>query len=361
MFLNVVEPLRCAWEKALAVEGAVDFDDMVMAGCEHLESGRWRSPYTLVMVDEFQDVSPARERMIKALTGDQRRHLFAVGDDWQSINGFAGSDPTIMQRFEEVFGVARTLQLTQTFRFPQSIADAAGQFVKMNKKQLDKDVVSKVPEPNTRPTLQAFQVAHRTLLPAAVDHCLEEIAHMVSSRASDASQRPASVLVLGRYNADKELYMPENCIERHAGVLDIRFSTIHKLKGGESDHVVLPGLVTGSSAFPSLRADDPVMRLVNPLKETDDAEERRLFYVALTRARSSLVILTAADGVSPFVNDLVDNGSVTVNDLDNSDPPYGQCPRCRTGILMERIGKKSGKRFLGCSRYPQGCTYRGSI
>ena len=131
-----------AWEARLAEADCVDFEDMLVRAAEHLERGEATFDYTLVMVDEFQDVSRARARLTKALVSQPGRYLLAVGDDWQSINRFAGADMSVMTSFESWFGKGLNLRLQTTFRCPQSICDVSSAFVMKNERQLPKSVRS---------------------------------------------------------------------------------------------------------------------------------------------------------------------------------------------------------------------------
>ncbi|SDJ80663.1 DNA helicase-4 [Variovorax sp. OV700] len=129
VFLSLFEAIRNEWEASLIAEGVIDFEEMLIQAADHLEAGRWNSPFELVMVDEFQDASRARARLTRALVSKPHRYLFAVGDDWQSINRFAGADLSVMTDFEQWFGKASTHRLERTFRCPQSICDVSSKFV----------------------------------------------------------------------------------------------------------------------------------------------------------------------------------------------------------------------------------------
>ncbi|MEG2805661.1 UvrD-helicase domain-containing protein, partial [Stenotrophomonas sp.] len=115
LFLQLLTPILQAWDQALAAEHAIDFEDMLNQAAEHIELGRYVPPFELVMADEFQDASRARARLCRALVQAPGRHLFAVGDDWQSINRFAGADVSVMTGFADYFGDAQVLRLEQTF------------------------------------------------------------------------------------------------------------------------------------------------------------------------------------------------------------------------------------------------------
>lgn len=142
MFLQLIQPVREEWESGLRAEHSVDFDDMLLQAAELIEAGQWTSPYRLITVDEMQDTSAARARLIAGLLKMPDRYLFAVGDDWQSINRFAGSDLSVMADFDSWFGPAETVKLETTFRCPQSLCDIAGGFVTKNPDQLSKAVRS---------------------------------------------------------------------------------------------------------------------------------------------------------------------------------------------------------------------------
>lgn len=111
MFLDIAAPVMAAWDDALAAEDGIDFEDMLNLATGHLESNRVESPYDLVMADEFQDASRARARLCRALVQDKGRVFFAVGDDWQSINRFAGADVSVMTSFRQWFGHGQVLSL----------------------------------------------------------------------------------------------------------------------------------------------------------------------------------------------------------------------------------------------------------
>ena len=155
----IAEPIIEAWDAALSAEGGIDFEDMLNLAATHLESGRYEAPYELIMADEFQDASRARARLCRALVQKPGRFFFAVGDDWQSINRFAGADVSVMTGFREWFGHGQILKLEQTFRCPQALCDVSSQFVSKNHTQISKKVRSATPA--VGPVLLAFQVDHR--------------------------------------------------------------------------------------------------------------------------------------------------------------------------------------------------------
>jgi DNA helicase-4 len=347
-FLRLFAPIRREWDKKLAAEGCIDFEDMLNLSAEHLEAGDWESPYELVMVDEFQDASPARARLARALVAEPGRHLFAVGDDWQSINRFAGADLSVMTGFGDLFGPSEVLRLERTFRFPQSIADVSSQFVLQNPSQLVKTVVSSTAE--FPPTIGALSVDTEAAVKAAIRHRLKVLhAHVLSGAIPRAGGRKLSVLVLGRYRHQSD-YLPD-CRDL-ADALDVRFSTIHASKGAEVDYIVIPGMVSGKWGFPSTIPNDPVLRMAMPAAEDfKRAEERRLFYVAMTRARRGVLLVTIKNRESPFLMELIrDHGIVRTNAIGEALDSI-VCRKCGRAFMVERASKRGA--FLGCRRYPR--------
>lgn len=347
MFLELVEPIRQAWDAALSEVHGIDFEDMLNQAAEHVEQGRYKSPYNLVMADEFQDASMARARLCRALVQEPGRHLFAVGDDWQSINRFAGSDVSVMTSFKKWFGSGAELRLQQTFRCPQQLCDLSSQFVSKNPAQIKKVVVS-----NTKPhgpVAQAFQVKDRNELQGAVEGYLNTLHQSLGNGEIEPGRNgKVSVFVLGRYNAD-ESYVPPNWKRRFGNRLELKFTTAHSSKGSEADYVVMPSLV--HKGFPNTRIDDPVLGLAMPQSDNYPfAEERRLFYVALTRARRAVAMFTVSGKTSSFLDELVEDGFVTVTDTEGHPVNEQRCMVCKIGIIVEKTGPYGS--FRGCSNYP---------
>ena len=346
-FLTLYGRIRKAWDEALAGADAIDFEDMLNMAAEHLEAGNWDSPYELVMVDEFQDASWARARMALALVKRPGRFLFAVGDDWQSINRFAGADISVMTGFQDWCGDAQVLKLERTFRYPQSLCDAAGAFVMQNKKQIPKEVHSETLA--VGPVLQAFQVPDKTRIQGAVRLHLQSIYEQLQEGSHPLGKNgKVSVYVLGRYKLD-EHYLPPTWKQDFGDKMTVEFRTIHRSKGSEADYIVLPHLVR--HGFPSRKEDDPVLRLAMPAEDPyPKSEERRLFYVALTRARRSVALFTVQGRESPFLIELIKDGWVEVLDADGEPSTAIICPRCEKGVMVEKSGRNGP--FLSCTNFP---------
>jgi DNA helicase-4 len=357
MFLDLFEDVRNAWERSLRANRCIDFEDMLNLAADHIEAGRWQSPYELVMVDEFQDASRARARLTRALVSKRGRFLFAVGDDWQSINRFAGADISVMTKFEEWFGRGETVRLERTFRCPQSLCDVSSKFVLKNPAQISKKVRSdQVEHP---PTVHGFQVDDDSKLQDAISNFLANLCRQVESgEIAPSPKGNLQIFVLGRYKIDRQ-YIPDDWEQKYGKHLVVRFSSVHGSKGLEADYVILPRVVRGRYSFPSTIEDDPVLLLAMP---SDDifsfSEERRLFYVALTRARRSVAIFTVDSRMSPFVVELINDIKLEVKGIDGKQTKTVACPKCNQGTLTKRKGPYS--EFLGCIRFPS-CDYRKKI
>lgn len=341
MFLNIFERLWDRWEARLRAERCIDFEDMLNQAADCIEQGRWNSPYELVMVDEFQDASQARARLVRGLVKDRGRYLFAVGDDWQSINRFAGADLAVMTEFEAKFGKSVTLKLETTFRCPQALCDVSSKFVQKNPKQLRKAVRS--PRNDVQIPVRIVSVRSESEIRGAIEARIAAIA-----KEHQGPGKSASVYVLGRYRND-EGYTPRSS---NGGRVNVEFVTVHASKGLEADHVILPRLTAETLGFPCMVVDDPVLQLAMPGGDGFQfSEERRLFYVALTRAKQTVTLITIARKESAFITELVKDFGLSVHNADGSQNTDELCPKCGTGFLVSRSGRYGP--FFGCSSFPR--------
>ena len=340
LFLSCYWPIHEEWQRRLKAEESLDFEDMLVNAADLLEEGAVSLPYELVLVDEFQDSSQARARFVRGLLKEPGRYLLAVGDDWQSINRFAGADVSVMNQFSKWFGRGPQLALTTTYRCSQEICDVAWRFVSKNPVQFDKFMKSLATSPGRPVTVVSTDDESR-----AVVQILNRLsAEVLAGTPSGDRSEVATVYVLGRYGFQREV-LPRRKWEG----LDVTFRTVHGSKGLEADFVIILGMSTGTFGFPSNITDDPVLELAMPTPDTyPHAEERRLFYVALTRARQGVFILASPSQPSPFVVELLSEPKLIVESPSGSSIIV--CPSCRQGTLVERHGPYDP--FLGCTRFP---------
>lgn len=348
LFLSLYWPIHEEWERRLRAGDSVDFEDMLVQAADCLEGGTVTLPLKLIMVDEFQDSSQARARFVRGLVRAPDRYLLAVGDDWQSINRFAGADVSVMTQFQKWFGRGHQLSLTTTFRCSQEICDVARRFVSKNPAQFSKPMNSAT-SLSGRPVSVIFAEDEGL----ATTDLLQRISDDVRADALQSQRsRVVNVDVLGRYRFLREL-VPRRKFEG----LNVTFRTVHGSKGLEADYVIIPGMSTGAFGFPSNVTDDPVLDLAMPTPDTyPHAEERRLFYVALTRARHGVFIVASPTQPSPFVAELLLDQTVVTESPDGVKVLV--CPSCTRGTLVQRHGPYDP--FLGCSRFP-ACDYTSKV
>ncbi len=346
-FLALFRPVFERYQETLSGLGEIDFHDMIDKATEHVEAGRYRSPFGYILVDEFQDISPARARLLKALLDQSpAARLFAVGDDWQAIFRFAGSDIAVMRDFGKRFGASERIDLETTFRCPEAIAEAATRFVLANPAQIRKKV---------RSTRQADgPCVHAGLAGAQGLPLLREALDRIAADAA-ARREASSVLLLGRYRHLRPPDLPG--LASQYPRLRLSFKTVHGSKGLEADYAVVLGLCSGRHGFPAEIADDPLLDLVLAAPdEHPNAEERRLLYVAMTRARRQVFLLADGGPPSAFVQELID-GNRGVAVFGRSPEQDAPCPRCVEGRLVRRENARNRSVFYGCSNWPY-CKHR---
>ena len=341
-FLDVFRPVYECYQEKLASSREIDFHDMINQATELVESGRYRNSFKYILVDEFQDISLSRTRLLKALLNScPSAKLFAVGDDWQAIYRFNGSDISVMLRFGEHFGTSERLNLGTTFRCSDSINNVATEFVLRNPEQIRKTVSAtrKATQPSVHIGLS--EGSSSSLLKEALDRIAED---------ASSHDGMAEVLLLGRYRHLK----PPNLSTLKKQYPGLRFSwmTVHRSKGLEADYVIVLGLCSDKYGFPSEITDDPLLDLVLATPEPyPNAEERRLLYVAITRARRQTFLLAADGPPSSFIRELIE-GEYDINMFGQSLEKDMSCPHCIGGQVKRRKNSRTGNVFYGCTNYP---------
>lgn len=357
-FVRLFEKVFARYEAMLANAGQIDFDDMLRISTQRLREKPVQGRLKAILIDEFQDMSNARAELVKAvLHQNPQATLFAVGDDWQSIYRFAGSDIRVMTQFQKLFGYTRQVTLATTFRCNQGLANLSSEFIRKNPNQINKSVVAVSDLKNAVVRV----IFHAGKADSALFRQLEEMAAWAQRRGA-----PADVCLLGRYNFQE----PANftaLADRFKRDLNLSFSTVHRSKGLGFDFVIVLGMsCTPGSDFPSTRQDDPLLSLFMPIADAlPYAEERRLFYVAMTRARRACVLLVPKFGASPFVAELLESRfqesvrSLEISQDEESEVPdplttamQQVCPDCRRGRLLPRTGVNGP--FMVCERKDRG-------
>ena len=343
-FLEVFSAILRRYEQRLAEEDDIDFHDMINTAIGYVESGRWTPRFQYVIVDEFQDIAHGRYRLLKSiLDHSQGCKLFAVGDDCQSIYRFTGSDVSIMTDFEKHFGFTCRNELDLSYRLSDRMIDLSNRFILENPIQIEKNYHAHAT--TYKPPVVILQCASRENR----DDEAGTVRRALEAIERQAEGRDASVLVIGRYKSSAPEAL-DSLLAEFAN-LKARFVTAHGSKGLEADFSILLGLVPGRYGFPCEIVDDRLLGLVLPRREDfRHAEERRLFYVTLTRARRHTYIITGDHDHSAFVDELVeseDDGFVDAAELEQG---VLTCPGCEGKRLVRRSGRNG--EFWGCKNYP---------
>lgn len=337
LFLKICEYFYEAYYEHLRSEGKIDFDDMIMQAIEkipHLANYR----YKYIIVDEFQDISQSRTRFLQALIKNGDSKLFAVGDDWQAIYRFAGCDINIFLEFKSYFGDARFCYITSTHRNSQELQDIVEPFISANKQQISKHINSQKHQEN--PVRIFYHSGDREpTFESTFRKACDEIATL---------NKTTKVLILGRNNKDEEKIAGFLSHIKRNSQLTFEYKTVHKSKGLEAEFVILINADGGANGFPNTIEDDRLLELVLGAKnEYPHAEERRLFYVALTRTRNIVYILSNQANPSIFVKEIHNNINAT-------DTTSLKCPQCNGELTLRNADKQ--KPFYGCKNYPY-CDY----
>lgn len=322
---HLVQPLYDAYEQTLKAKKECDFTDCLLRASALLEK-RQIYNYDYILVDEFQDMSMDKYRYLSALRRKiPRTRIFCVGDDWQSIYRFSGSDISLFSQFEKFNGPTEEIKIEATHRFGDPLLQRSSDFVQRNpaqkKKKLRQDegkitylAFAGYEDEKTERAIIERQIARlpqgaRIYIVSRYRYDIGSVFPEVASRVSDENNRAIDLQVAGR----------------HVVAL-----TAHSCKGLEADYVFLINCNSGYDdyGFPSQVADDPILEYVLSRTDSyDHAEERRVFYVAITRAKRASYVLFDKKYPSLFVTEL---GGVKTD----TDEGGRVCSRCGTGRLM---------------------------
>ena len=301
---RIFQPVYERYIEELKSSNQIDFTDAILQATEICRSSH-PVKYEYIIVDEFQDISVDRYNFLKVLReGNPPAKLYCVGDDWQSIYRFSGSDMALFNQFSDYFGSTEINRIETTYRFGEPLVSLSSQFIQRNKVQIKKDIHPF--NPQTKTELQFCAYERR-------DYC-NAIGQLVESIPADKS-----IFLLGRYSFD-DYYLSflyksvkeGNRFYYFIGDRKIEFLTVHKSKGLEADYVIILQCNKDTYGFPSMVSDDPVLDYV--LTKSDQypyGEERRLFYVAITRAKIKTYVFYDKRFPSVFVGEFLHPEKVT--------------------------------------------------
>ena len=378
LFVNICYECYLAYSSVLKNTRSIDFEDMINNASNVLDKlieNHQKLPYDYIFVDEYQDISIQRFNLCEKLSKCSNAKIVAVGDDWQSIFKFSGAQIDLFTKFEQIMGYANIQKITNTYRNSQELIDIAGNFVMSNKYQITKKLKSNksIKNPiilmtyNDKNDFISYKLGDTVTnrLGSAIEHALDNIV-----KENGINQK---VLFIGRYGFEQFIlsnykegftYKRNKLYSNKYPKLNITFLTAHSSKGLTYDNVIIINGKDAILGFPSRIVDDPVMKLVVKDEENFEyAEERRLFYVALTRTKNKVYILTPIYKPSKFILELNSNYKNVLVVGEKIEPEVNfdnllKCPLCSYPLQRRSNNnfKIPGEIWI-CSNDPEICGY----
>ncbi|MBO6516487.1 MAG: UvrD-helicase domain-containing protein [Bacteroidia bacterium] len=296
-FYKLAIPLIEQYQSYCTNKSYLDFNDMITKTISlfqnHSEiADKFRGKFQYILVDEFQDVNNLQVVLIKLLLTDNSQ-LFCVGDDWQSIYGFRGSNVDYIVNFKDHFKESDTIKLSMNYRSTEHIVGASNEVIKHNKFKVDKNVQS-----NKKSSSKIHIYAGKSET-QNIEYVLDRV-----KKLKDKGYAKEDILFLYRRSKMYSPYLERFKQER----VYVSGKTIHASKGLEAKAVFIIGLTEGSGGFPDIWMEDRIYQVIK--RSNHDLlleEERRLFYVAITRAKDDLFLITEKGNESSFLNEIPDN------------------------------------------------------
>lgn len=383
LFLEIARSCYLEYQRKLAEKNYLDFEDMINESARLIREKQQASEkldFAYIIVDEYQDISRQRYNLTKELSRLCSAKVIAVGDDWQSVYAFSGSDITLFTEFLDMMGYGEELKITRTYRNAQEVIDVAGSFVQRNDVQIKKTLKS--PKHITKPVVvysysDSYDRREYKGKGGQYYHLgkqLQDILGIIlANNKKEGLGGNSSVLLIGRYNFDARnlcysrdfVYDETNgkVISKKYPQARLFFMTAHGSKGLGYDNVVIVNGRNGRYGFPCKIEDDPVMKYVtHDDSSMEYAEERRLFYVALTRTKNRVYILSPENHPSEFVTEILrDYKDVSlVGKLDTEEREDNisvkKCPLCGYPLRL-RSSKSYGLPLWICTNEPEVCDF----
>ena len=362
--LIVLRPIVVYYKQELERKHYIDFDDMINLAYEIIPTLKEKDlgvDYDYLIIDEYQDISNQRYNLTKVLADLFNAKIMAVGDDWQTIYSFAGSDINLFKDFKKYIEDAKQIPIVNTYRNSQELIDIAGDFIQQNKEQIRKRLKSTKHLANPIEVFYYLDSNNNKPLNKYIinNNHAKAITKIILNITKDNPNH--KILLLGRYEKDKENLLSSNYFTEYRGKIkstvdayaDIEFLTIHKSKGLSADAVILINAIDDIFGFPSKIEDVPIIKLLKDYhyefendkliipKYKEDIlypEERRLFYVAMTRTKNKFYIAVPNSKKSTFIKEITKYNNVIENkEIIKSNSPIKinmNCPRCNYNLNM---------------------------
>lgn len=387
LFLEICEVCYLEYQKKLKEFNSIDFQDMINNSAQIIKNkqlSKEKIELKYIIVDEYQDISRQRYNLIKELSQLCNAKIMAVGDDWQSIYAFSGSVLPLFTQFCNVVGYGTELKITRTYRNAQEIINIAGNFIQKNSKQIKKALIS--PKRIENPVfIQSYDDSYSSNndkskggiynnIGIAIN---EAIAQIIKYNSIESKTNIPSILLIGRYGFDARNMCKSNQFSydeksgnvfssKYGAKVKLNFMTAHSSKGLSAENVIIINAKDNVYGFPSKVEDDPILKLVVSYDDSYNyAEERRLFYVALTRTKNRVFIITPKNKPSEFIKELLNEPhnypNVTLNGelsslTTNDNGVKNKCPKC--GYPMQlKWNKNYGLKLWICTNDQEICGF----
>ena len=337
ILLSIISQIYLLYEDTLLKENQLDFNDLINRATKYVNQYGFDNNLDYIIVDEFQDTSQSRFLLLKSIIDKTKAKLVVVGDDWQSIYRFTGCDLDLFINFNKYVECPQNIFINDTHRNSQELINVAGNFIMKNELgQISKKLKSNIHDD----------------IPIRIYYYNKDKVNALNMAIKYLNGIGCkNIAILGRNNSDNPDIKYEN----------INFHTVHKSKGLEFDGTIIVDMKNSIAGFPNKMSDDPILDYVS-VSENDYLyeEERRLFYVALTRTKGKCCILVPLYKQSMFIDEILKDNSnqihITMCEDDRNLTNYN-CPVCKKGKLVVRTNHNNSRTFLGCTNYPK-CDYK---
>lgn len=322
IFYQLVIPLVTQYIAYCTNKSYLDFNDLISKTVLLFQKNKdilkkFQQQYQYLLVDEFQDVNNLQVDLIQLLL-TQQMQLFCVGDDWQSIYGFRGSNVDYILNFGEQFVSSKVIKLNLNYRSTQNIVGASNEVIKHNKFKIDKEIF-------------ASKISDFKIVEHAGNNQDENVAFCVAQvrELLDNGFKNDDILFLYRRS---KMYQPYFFALRNEN-LKVQAKTIHAAKGLEAKVVFIVGLTDGYGGFPDIWLEDRIFQVIKPTNHDSlMEEERRLFYVAITRAKDQLYLITEKGNASRFLKEIPDEYKEVYVEKSTEKAGFVLCSKCNMQV-----------------------------
>ncbi|MDO4962965.1 MAG: UvrD-helicase domain-containing protein [bacterium] len=280
--IRIIIDIYNLYEDELKSTSSLDYNDLIKEGILYIQNNSIPN-YKYIIVDEYQDTSYIRYLLLKQIIDKNDCKIVCVGDDYQSIYRFSGCNLNMFLDFKKYFKKSKILKINNTYRNSQELINVAGKFIMKNKRQMYKKLTS------SKHIDKPIKIMYSNSLYKLLDK---------------VTVKYNNILILGRNNFDINKYFKTSIINYNGA--NIKYMTVHSSKGLEEDCVIIINLSDDILGFPNKIKDNKVLKYVNNSKDFYlYEEERRLFYVALTRSRNEVYLLVDKNNISPFAREII--------------------------------------------------------